>query len=34
MAAAMIMHTSYGLGVLHGLVRGPGAVAYLKEDSR
>ncbi len=30
--AAMIMHTSYGLGVLHGLVRGPGAVAYLKEE--
>jgi len=34
MAAAMIMHTSYGLGVLQGLVRGPGAVAYLRgEDS-
>jgi len=32
MAAAMIMHTSYGLGVLHGLVRGPGPVAYLRED--
>jgi len=31
MAAAMIMHTSYGFGVLQGLVRGPRAVAYLKE---
>lgn len=32
MAAAMIMHTSYGFGVLQGLVRGPGPVAYLKEE--
>lgn len=32
MAAAMIMHTSYGVGVLQGLVRGPGAVAYLREE--
>ena len=34
MGAAMIMHTSYGLGVLHGLLRGPGAVAFLKEEGR
>ena len=32
MAAAMIMHTSYGFGVLQGLARGPGPVAYLKEE--
>jgi len=32
MAAAMIMHTSYGIGVLQGLMRGPRAVAYLKEE--
>lgn len=32
MGAAMIMHASYGIGVLHGLLRGPRPVAYLRED--
>ena len=29
-AAAMIMHTSYGIGVLYGIVRGPGVVKHLR----
>lgn len=31
MGAAMIMHTAYGLGVLHALARGPGPVRHLKQ---
>lgn len=30
MAAAMMMHSAYGLGVLQGLVRGPGPVKHLR----
>ncbi len=30
MAAAMIMHASYGVGVLYGIIRGPGAVRHLR----
>lgn len=30
MAAAMTMHTAYGLGVLRGLARGPGSVQHLR----
>ncbi len=29
-AATMIMHTSYGIGVLYGIVRGPGVVKHLR----
>jgi succinoglycan biosynthesis protein ExoA len=30
MAAAVIMHVSYGIGVIQGLVRGPRAVRHLR----
>lgn len=30
MAAAMIMHTAYGVGVIRGLLRGPGPVKHLR----
>ncbi len=29
-AAAMIMHVSYGMGVLYGIIRGPGPVKHLR----
>jgi hypothetical protein len=28
--AAMIMHVSYGIGVLYGIIRGPGPVKHLR----